>query len=329
VGSSAASGDLTSPPSPFDDLPADMDNAVAPVWERVADWSTRTPPRRRELGEPVRVIAVTIPKGGPGKTSTSVNGSAILAGFGKRVLYIDANAQQADGATLLNAPANAPTIADLAQGGAITKERALAALTRVKVPGTMYALYGPRNPRQANPLLITPQLYCEALDAVVDEFDYVIIDGPIAEIYREIIDGFILTKADFILSPITPDVKTVTNAYLWLMNTTDERYAGSDAYPANQIGWFINRAEDDIAFSIEDARSSLSRPRDDEWRYLGEIPDLKAVRRAGNLATIPDDPAYVTAISKIFYEVTRDEDLKQGFEGKLPRPSKERRFRKG
>ena len=282
--------------------------APLPKWREVGNWAPTVKPRRRNPGEPIKIISVTVPKGGTGKTSSSVNGASLLASTGKRVLYVDANAQQADGADLLGIPASAPTIMDLTHG-AITRERALAAC--VKIPGTenLSALLGPRDPRQANPLLLTPQVYCEAVDVLVNDFDYILIDGPIAEIFREIIELFILTRSDFILSAVTPDVKTVMNTYKWFTDTTGERFAGAAAYPADQIGWFLNRYEDDVAFDEADARASLRRPNEAEWRYLGKVPDLKSVRRAGNMNQVPDDPEYVASLADVLYNAIGDPAL--------------------
>ena len=313
-------GSISTPAYGWDDGLAD---APTPSWREVKQWSPIIQPRRRALGEPIKVIAITVPKGGTGKTSTSVNGAALLASTGKRVLYIDANAQQADGADLLGVPNSAPTIMNLTQGGAITRESAISSCT--KIPGTenLWALLGPRDPRQANPLLLTPQVYCEALDALKNDFDYILIDGPIAEIFREIIELFILTRSDYILSAVTPDVKTVMNTYKWFTDTTGERFAGAAAYPADQVGWFLNRYEDDIAFDEDDARASLRRPNESEWRYLGKIPDLKSVRRAGNMNQIPDDPEYVSSLAEVLYNATGDELLRPLMAGK-----KNKRFSK-
>jgi cellulose biosynthesis protein BcsQ len=309
-----AISDLDVPP-----LPDDLEGVAAPVWDQISKISSRSAPRQRKQGEPVKVIAITVPKGGTGKTSTSVNGAAILAqATGKRVLYVDANAQQADGADLLAAPPNAPTIVDLTKDGSqlIDRSRVMAAIA--PIPGrNMSALFGPRDPRQANPLIITPQLYCEAIDAVMGDFDYILIDSPIAEIFREMIDQFVLTKADFILCAITPDVKAVENTYKWLTATSLPQHAGAAAYPADQVGWFLNRFEDDVAFEEQGAVEALSRPDTSQWRYLGKVPDLKAVRRAGNLGEIPDSAEYVKALANVFYGVTGEPSLVEAARGGL------------
>ena len=329
------------PPADWSSLPVEPEPAVGieqipstqqtgapmPKWREVGNWAPTVKPRRRNPDEPIKIISITVPKGGTGKTSTSVNGASLLASTGKRVLYVDANAQQADGADLLGIPASAPTIMDLTHG-AITRERALSAC--VKIPGTenLSALLGPRDPRQANPLLLTPQVYCEAVDVLVNDFDYILIDGPIAEIFREIIELFILTRSDFILSAVTPDVKTVMNTYKWFTDTTGERFAGAAAYPADQIGWFLNRYEDDVAFDEADARASLRRPNEAEWRYLGKVPDLKSVRRAGNLNQVPDDPEYVANLAQVFYNAIGDPALLE-LANAAGRKGPRRRSRKG
>ena len=127
-----------------------------------------------------------------------------------------------------------------------------------------------------------------------DEFDYVIIDSPIAESYRDIIDEFVIAKADYLVNVVTPNWQTVTNTYKWLLAITDPAYAGANrAYPSDQVGWFYNRYESDIDFDDESAANSLA-----PWKFLGRIPDLKTVRRAANRGQIPEDPEFKKALAR-------------------------------
>jgi cellulose biosynthesis protein BcsQ len=290
LGSSPALGLVDDP------LPAE-----APQWKMIGELPVGAMPRRRPLNEPVKVIGITIPKGGTGKSSTALYGSSVLASVGRRVLYVDANAQQADGADMLAAPAGARTIVDLVSQR-VTTDTVRSVITPIS---GFDALFGPRDPSQANPLTITPQLYTSAVAAVAVDYDYIILDGPIAESFRDIVDQFILTTSDFILNVVTPSYVAVKNAHKWLMATTSPAWAGDRAYPADQVGWALNRFEEDVAFDESAAQNSLHT-----WRYLGKIPDLRSVRRAANMAQIPDDPEYVAAVASVFFAVTADEALR-------------------
>jgi MinD-like ATPase involved in chromosome partitioning or flagellar assembly len=294
-----------------EDIPAPpgFENKPDPVWDVVTIVGDRPPPRRLVQGERIKVIAFTVPKGGTGKTATAAYGSWVLASVNKRVLYLDANSQQADGAGTFDMASTSPSIVDLAfrdeteSHMPVTRDSVHHVLSNIS-GNKLMALFGPSDPRQANPLVITPQLYAEALDAVADEFDYVIIDSPIAESYRDIIDEFILARADFVACVVTPNWQTVTNTYKWLLTTTDPAYAGSRAYPSEQIGWFFNRYESDVDFDDESAEKTLQ-----PWRFLGRIPDLKTVRRAANRGDMPMDLEYIKPLLSVFHEITHDESL--------------------
>lgn len=293
--------------------------AEAPQWKMIGELPVGAMPRRRPPNEPIKVIGITIPKGGTGKSSTALYGSSVLASVGRRVLYVDANAQQADGADMLAAPTGARTIVDLVSQR-VTTDTVRSVITPIS---GFDALFGPRDPSQANPLTITPQLYTSAVAAVAGDYDYIVLDGPIAESFRDIVDQFILTTSDFILNVVTPSYVAVKNAHKWLMATTSPAWAGDQAYPADQVGWALNRFEEDVAFDESAAQNSLHT-----WRYLGKIPDLRSVRRAANMAQIPDDPEYVAAVASVFFAVTADDALRplmeqagqrQGLIGRLRR----------
>ncbi|HLH99332.1 MAG TPA: ParA family protein, partial [Acidimicrobiales bacterium] len=281
----------------------DFEGWQEPTWRRVTNARKfGVEIRRRKANEPVKVIAFTVPKGGTGKTSISAYGSIVLGRAGKRVLYVDANAQQADGIELLAANhVDASTIFDLANKE-VTTEAVQSVITPIN--SHVHALFGPRDPTQANPLVVTPQLYCQAVDAVRDLYDYVIVDGPIAEVFRDLIDQFVLRIADFIAVIVTPSRPALNNTFKWLNATTNVAWAGQWTYPADQVGFVLNRFEDDIAIDEDAAMVALEK-----WRYLGKIPDLRSVRRAANLGEVPDDPEFLSAVAGVLLQITADQAL--------------------
>jgi MinD-like ATPase involved in chromosome partitioning or flagellar assembly len=246
-------------------------------------------PRRRIDGTPggvlapptkrARVITVTAPKGGTGKSTLSLNLAAYLGlrlrGTGKTVCIIDANVQQADTGKYLNK--YTPNIESILKDPtAVHPDRIMNYLLH-KPELNLSALLGPATPEVANPLYFTGRRYKLILDALRPHFDYILIDTPVAELYHDLFREFALPEADFIVVTIAPNVATLMNTDGWLRQVTAPKNAEGMGIDPEKIGIVLNRAQDDIGLSEEEVRRELG-----SWRFLAAVPETKEWQRCNN-----------------------------------------------
>lgn len=274
------SGDAPAPRTPFAPVAAPQ-SAAAPSWGQPG-----MPAARAGQQGPVRptrharVITVTAPKGGTGKSTLSLNLAAYLGlrlrGTGKNVCIIDANVQQADTGKYLNA--FIPNIEGILKDVTTIHPDRINSHLLHKPELNLSVLLGPPSPETANPLFFTGKRYTQILEALRPNYDYIIIDTPVAELFHDIFREFALPEADFIVTTIAPNVATLMNTDSWLQQITLARNAGGMGIDPEKIGVVLNRAQDDIGMSEEEVRRELGR-----WRFLGSIPETKEWQRCNNL----------------------------------------------
>lgn len=292
----------------------------SPIERRVGTYKDFAPSgsRANRLG---RTITVTSPKGGTGKSSLSVNLAVYLGlalrSSGRRVALIDANFQQADTGKMLNC--YTPNISDI-----LKDESSLS-------PGTIEQymiqrcsvsfLLGPATPRDATPAFFNSRLYSQVLSVLKQNFDYIIIDTPVAELYHDILRGFALPAADYIIVPITPAIHTLMNADSWLRTITLPRHQGGDEISPEKIGVVLNQAQEGVECDEDEVRRELY-----SWNFIGSIPMTKEWLKATNtgefIALMPV-PEIHEAFANILHSATGEESLLQGFdeEGKTSKKS--------
>ena len=259
------------------------------------------------------VITVTSPKGGTGKSSLSANLAAYLGlslrNSGRRVVLVDANFQQADTGKLLGA--YTPNISNILKDeGALVPERIEQYMIDRRDLNTSFLL-GPATPRDASPSFFNSRLYNQVVSVLKQNFDYIIIDTPVAELYHEILRNFALPSADYIIVPITPAIHTLMNADSWLRTITLPRHQGGDEIDPNKIGIVLNQAQEGVDCDEEEVRAELYA-----WDFIGSIPLTKEWLKANNnndfIATKPI-PELSEAFANILHAATGEELLLQGF----------------
>ena len=231
-----------------------------------------------------------------------------MRGAGRRVALIDANFQQADTGKLLNS--YTPNISDV-----LKDESSLS-------PGTIEQymiqrfnvsfLLGPATPRDATPSFFNSRLYGQVLSVLKQNFDYIIIDTPVAELYHDILRGFALPAADYIIVPITPAIHTLMNADSWLRTITLPRHQGGDEINPEKIGVVLNQAQEGVECDEDEVRRELY-----SWNFIGAIPMTKEWLKAtntGEFVAMMPVPEIHEAFANILYYATGEESLLQGFD---------------
>lgn len=270
-----------------------------------------------EHAQPARrgmVITIAVSKGGTGKSSLTLNLAVFLAlrlrGEGKTVCIIDTNFQQADTGKYLNlyhpnimAVANDPTL--------LTRDRISQSLIH-KTEFNVSALLGPATSDDGNPQWITPRLYNDILDLLVEKYDYIFIDTPVAEKFHSMFMEFALPRADFIIVPVQPNNATLHNTDNWLRQAvTAPRHANGANVPREKIGIVLNRAKDNIGCSEDDVRANLAN-----WNFLGSVPETDEWQKANNVYDIVATYNFAEldeAFAQILFEATGEQALLASF----------------
>ncbi|MBN1123696.1 MAG: polysaccharide biosynthesis tyrosine autokinase [Sedimentisphaerales bacterium] len=152
-----------------------------------------------------KIITVTSPSSGDGKTTCSINLATSFAQTGDKVLLIDGDLRKPDVAMVLNLPGGARGLQDYLFGKELKQ-------SIVKVPSTgLYVLASDdRNASDALDLIRRP-FTTERIKAIIKYFDHVIIDTPPvlafadALVWAKMADATILTS--FVGHTSQPDLR--------------------------------------------------------------------------------------------------------------------------
>ena len=152
-------------------------------------------------GSDTVVLAISLQKGGVGKTTTAINLGAALAELGFRTLIIDLDPQgNASSGLGIHPPYDAPTIADV-----LRREETLDSIVEPTAEKNLFVAPAPTGQMLAE---VEAQLVAEmfpqprlkdAIDAVRDDWDYILMDCP-PTLGRLTVNAFM--AADAILAPV-------------------------------------------------------------------------------------------------------------------------------
>lgn len=148
-----------------------------------------------------KVIAISLQKGGVGKTTTAINLGAALAELGFRTLIIDLDPQgNASSGLGVSIPEDAPTIAEV-----LLEEETLDTIVEPTAEKNLFVAPAPKGQELAG---VEAQLVAEmfpkprlknAIDAVRDDWDFILLDCP-PTLGRLTVNAFM--AADTILAPV-------------------------------------------------------------------------------------------------------------------------------
>jgi chromosome partitioning protein len=147
------------------------------------------------------VLAISLQKGGVGKTTTAINLGAALAELGFRTLIIDLDPQgNASSGLGINAPDDAPTIAEV-----LLREETLDSIIEPTAEKNLFVAPAPKRQELAGveaqlvaEMFPQPRLK-EAIDSCRADWDYVLLDCP-PTLGRLTVNAFM--AADAILAPV-------------------------------------------------------------------------------------------------------------------------------
>jgi pilus assembly protein CpaE len=218
-----------------------------------------------ERGAPL--VSVLGPKGGTGKTLTTVNLACALAKAEKRVLIVDLDLQFGDvGLSMGLRPER--TLADLAKaGGSLDADKA-SAYTVEHAPSGVRALLAPTRPDQAS--YVTVDFLKSLYSAVRPAYDFVVVDTPPG--FTPEVIASIDNSTDVCMVGML-DALSLKNTKLGL--ETLELMG----YDPTRILVLLNRADSRVGIDREDVTAVLGREPD----VL--IPSDRDITRTVNEAT--------------------------------------------
>lgn len=154
-----------------------------------------------EPGNGSTVIAISLQKGGVGKTTTAINLGAALAELGFRTLIVDLDPQgNASSGLGIHPPDDAPTVADV-----IRRETSLDSIIEPTAEKNLFVAPAPTGQLLAeveaqlvSEMFPQPRLK-EAVDACREDWDYILLDCP-PTLGRLTVNAFM--AADTILAPV-------------------------------------------------------------------------------------------------------------------------------
>jgi pilus assembly protein CpaE len=223
-----------------------------------------------EPAEPVgegRIVTVFAPKGGVGKTTTSVNLGVVLARtFGRRVCVVDLDLASGDVAITVQLDPVRTIVDAVSMTGHVDTTGAASLLTSYQ-PG-LEMLLAPIAPSDAEK--ISPALVRELLTVLRTMFDYVIVDSA------AYLNEYVLTAMDLSAHHVlltTPDIPAVKNLRVTLDMLDLLRY------PQAIRSVVVNGANAKSGLSTEDIERALRCP------IAAQVPWSDAVRTCVNNGT--------------------------------------------
>jgi pilus assembly protein CpaE len=197
-----------------------------------------------------KLISVVGPKGGTGKTVTTTNLTAALAGMGRRTVVVDLDLSFGDVALGLRLTPER-TIHDLARmGGSLDAEKVEAYLTEHDASGAR-ALLAPIRPDHAG--TISAEFLSQVFAVLRETHDFVVVDTP-AGFAAEVIAA-VDSSTDVCMVGML-DAFSLKDTKLGLETLTRMRY------DSDKVRIVLNRADSHVGITADDVTAILGRAPD-------------------------------------------------------------------
>jgi len=286
-------GDTPVRPPWESEAPAPAAPTARPAWEHPGVVEMSGPIGGGHLPA-AQVFAIIAPKGGVGKSTLSIYLAALTAQVltpqGKRVLLVDANFQQADVRKYLQLPDSLPTIAHLTpfMGNPQQLQAQLRRIIYHDEATGLDILLGPADIRTADPSVLNP-LYEQCVPMAAGQYDYVIVDTPVAEHFHRTFERVILPLANQLVCIVNTSAVAYTNVLSYLSLKVAPVGAGGSGIDPHRINIVANGVPLSGADrQAQDVLASYKNNLAARWTWLGEIPLDPAWTEAGNRGRIPD-----------------------------------------
>lgn len=256
-----------------------------------------------------KVITVTSPKGGSGKSTVALLVASYLALSSKkayeagdteeplRVCIVDLDTFDGQLGFVLNV--DRPTALNIALSEKAFNEELIYSNLIYSERMGFHALLAPRRGHTAQ--FTNPDFYYKVIRSLTQMFDVVVLDTSVQH-YDALIKNVALPIADVILAITTLDIKAVKGLARWVKTAGESKSEGGHGVDMGKVGMVVNGSIHGVGIGKEELFAAAAG-----IEPLVSIPlDTKAVQTAGNAGRLEELLLSHVSISKAYQKLAMD-----------------------